>query len=374
MHLKIFGLCDIVITRGVSMTTADKWNLIVSNVQKKYMAKENEVQNLWEALFADTNFFGYSKFSGEIDSQHHLHIGVSGQPRPDIIIKDIINNRNLFVIELKQHNLPYDTKYKEQLFSYMLLLELKVGILICDKIHIFYREKYGVEYSLVIPFTNNNSNGIRFIELFSKGNFNQEDIKNFIVSIEKTKENINQIKADLQQLDINELLIEHYSQKYSLEEVNEALKNLHISIGFENEVQSVQPMLTVTSSPHPTFKTNKKSEEDGGIGKSKAKKIFEGLGYKIPKNTSYASKNRAADCYWSNPPAFAINSDWYLILDDWKSKILYLFQIPRNAIMPSQLKYRDNGKIDLRIKYKDPTFADWSNTRFDRYLKKECKY
>ena len=47
-----------------NMATTEKWNLIISHVHKKLSAKENEVQLLWENIFADTNLFGYSKFSG----------------------------------------------------------------------------------------------------------------------------------------------------------------------------------------------------------------------------------------------------------------------------------------------------------------------
>ena len=95
------------------MNANDKWNLIVSNIQKKLMAKESEVQDLWEKIFADAIFFGYSKLSGEIDCQRNIHIGSYERTIPDIIIKNIINNKDLFIVELKQHNLPFNQTYKE---------------------------------------------------------------------------------------------------------------------------------------------------------------------------------------------------------------------------------------------------------------------
>ena len=226
------------------MTTMEKWNSIVADFQTNKTLKEDAVQKLWEEIFSDANVFGYSKRSREIDVWRNIQIGSRERTIPDIIIRESIDNKDLFVIELKQHNLPFNQAYKEQLFSYMRLLELKVGILICEKLFIYYRENCNIEYSIEIPFTENSMYGEKFIELFSKGEFNQQRVKDFLIETEKTKSNVSEIKRDLQQLDIRKLLVEHYCGKYSIEEIEFALKNLQISISFN--AQTPQPVLTQT--------------------------------------------------------------------------------------------------------------------------------
>ena len=354
------------------MTTPEKWNLIVSNVQKGFSAKEAEVQQLWENFFADANLFGYSRFSGEIDSQRNITIGSSERTIPDIIIKDNISNKDLFVIELKQHNLSFNQAYKKQLFSYMRLLRLNIGILICNKIYLFILDYDDNETSMEITFTKDNPNGSKFIELFSKGDFNQEKIKAFLIETEKTKSNINRIKKDIQQLDIKDLLIEHYSDKYTIEEIRAATEHLRISIEFDNEgpiKPPVPPFVEPNSQPQP-IRYDK-------IGKSEAIRIFINLGYSFPSKPTYASKNKTANNYWANPDITVLNNDWYMILNDWISKTLYLFVIPYNSITLSKLTTRNDNqnKIDLQIIYNDPSFTDSrSGVSFKQYLQREYKY
>ena len=225
------------------MNAVEKWNLIVAEVQKKLSARETEVQQLWENIFADANFFGYSRFGGEIDSQRNIHIGSYERTIPDIIIRDIANNKDLFVVELKQHNLPFDNKYKEQLFSYMRLLRLSAGVLICNKIYLYILGYDDNETSMEIAFTNNNPNGSKFIELFSKNGYNENEVKQFIEKNKELKSHIQEIRTDLQTLSIIDVIKEHYAPKYSNEEIEIALKNLQISISFNsyNQIPTLIP-------------------------------------------------------------------------------------------------------------------------------------
>lgn len=356
------------------MALTEKWNAIVSDFQANKNLKEDAVQNLWEEIFADADVFGYSKRSREIDIWRNIQIGSRERTVPDIIIRDSINDRDLFVVELKQHNLPFNQAYKEQLFSYMRLLELKVGILICEKLFIYYRENYSTEYSIEIPFTKNSVSGEKFIELFSKGDFRQEKVKAFLVETEKTKSNISQIKKDIQQLDIKDLLIEHYSAKYTIDEIKAAIEHLHISLEFGNKAPTKPPISPLVT-PKPQAPTV--IVTDDKIGKSEAIRLFMNLGYAFAHKPTYASKNKTANNYWANPDITVLHNDWYLILNDWISKTLYLFVVPRSSIMLSQLTTRNDNqnKIDLQITYNDPTFTDSrSGVSFRAYLQKEYKY
>ena len=212
------------------MNTMEKWNLIVSNVQKKAYAKESEIQQLWENIFADANFFGYSRFSKEIDSQRNITIGSYERTIPDIIIRDSVNNKDLFVVELKQHNLQFDTKYKEQLFSYMRLLRLNIGILVCNKIYLYVLDYADNEISMEIPFAVDSVDGAEFVELFKKDNYEKEKVESFIKTHKEKKQRILQIKQQMQSLTFEQLLVEHFSSNYSEDEIKEAISGIDFSV------------------------------------------------------------------------------------------------------------------------------------------------
>lgn len=134
------------------------------------------------------------------------------------------------------------------------------------------------------------------------------------------------------------------------------------------------------SHPAPIEKANVVSSVtpgDGRIAKNQAISLFEASGIHLSRNTTFASKNRGANNYWANPYFFALDSDWYLILNDWIKRELHLFLIPARTIphknMISRIDQAD--KIDLQISYNDPTFTDTrSKISFARYLVKSIKY
>ncbi|UTC62407.1 hypothetical protein E4O05_00345 [Treponema sp. OMZ 787] len=79
-------------------------------------------------------------------------------------------------------------------------------------------------------------------------------------------------------------------------------------------------------------------------------------------NTTFASKNAAANNYWINPNTNRLNENWWLLLNDTENKNLHIFFIPTNSISIDQVVVRsdkiNSGKIELRIKYNDETFTD----------------
>lgn len=343
------------------MTFAEKWDSIALDFQTTKLSKEEIVQKLWEEIFSDPAVFGYSKRSGEIDIWRKIKIGARERTIPDIIIRDSVNNKDLFVVELKQHNLPFNQVYQEQLFSYMRLLELKVGILICNKLYIYYLENNNMVYSLEISFDKNSMIGEKFIELFSKGNFNQDKIKDFLIKIEKRESNVKLIKSDLQQLDLKKLLIDHYSEKYSIEEIKLALKDLKISITF------IDP-----DRDHPTPQPPNK------MNKSDAINFLRRHGYEMENhNTTYASKNDTRDIYWANPSYSMLQRNWNLILNDNINRVLYIFKISAGSGLEKRLISRADrtDKIDLQIYYNDFTFTDSrSKISFDKFYAGEVNY
>ena len=226
------------------MTIVEKWNLLISHVQRKSFAKETEVQQLWENIFADADLFGYSRFNGEIDSQRTIHIGSYDRTVPDIIIRESINKRDLFVVELKQYSSIFDIKYKEQLFSYMRLLRLNIGVLICNKIYVFVLDHDDNEKSMEITFTKDNPDGCKFVELFSKMNYSENSVRKFIEKNKELKSHVQEIQANLQPHSVIDIIKSHLSSNYSEEEIEIALKNIQITISFNAKMQAMPKSLS----------------------------------------------------------------------------------------------------------------------------------
>ena len=135
------------------MTSLEKWNEIVDCFNSHIYTLESKVQNLWENIFAE--HFGYSILKGEIDAHRSAKIGATDRTVPDIIIKD--KELDLFIVELKQHNLMYKNGMENQLLSYMKLLNIDIGVLICNKIYIIdYSYNDNIVKKVEIAFFNNN--------------------------------------------------------------------------------------------------------------------------------------------------------------------------------------------------------------------------
>lgn len=217
------------------MNAKEKWNLIVSLVANNRIEKEDKIQKLWEDIFSDINFFGYSRISGEVDRQRKVRIGTTERVIPDIIIRDVVTNEVMFVVELKQHNLPFQPRYKEQLFSYMRLLRLTVGVLVCDRIYLYYLDSNDTESAIEIPFSCDENSGIHFVELFSKGNFSQQGVYDFITKHHVFNQHVKEIEQDVLQLDIGKLVENYYQINYTQEEINEALRKFYFKCVHKNE-------------------------------------------------------------------------------------------------------------------------------------------
>ena len=118
-------------------------------------------------------------------------------------------------------------------------------------------------------------------------------------------------------------------------------------------------------------------DNDDRITKGRAVSLFEEEGIRFTRNITFASKNRSAYNYWANPNFYALNSDWHLILNDWKKRELHLFLIPARTIKAEEMvsRFDQKDKIDLQICYNDPTYTDnRSKIKFGRFLIKSIRY
>ena len=195
----------------------NKWSMICKLANKHYNAKEESVQLLFEQIFSE--LLGYSRLLREIDSHRSIRIGSTERVIPDIIIKN--SERDLFIVELKQLNLNFDKRYEDQLFSYMRLLELKVGILICDAIYIYVFDN-GNTLRSKIEFFEDNDKGVDFINLFSKGAFSVDKVKEFVLKDDEFEEHVQKIKEELETIDLRELVKLYFISNFEEAEIDEA--------------------------------------------------------------------------------------------------------------------------------------------------------
>lgn len=214
------------------MTADEAWDKIVSRVKKNRDVLEEKVEEIW----GDTIFsilLGYD----DDDVLHQVPVQMGKETkRLDILVKE--DRKNIFVVEFKRHYSAFDDHDKKQLFSYMRLLEppVKVGILICKELYIYYDvpEK---PLEMKIPFEHGNPQGSKFIDLFRKGNFDENAVKAFIEQQQTLQSEIQAIRADLQRVSINDIIKQYYKPQYSEEAIEIALKDLKVEVSFDVKKQ-----------------------------------------------------------------------------------------------------------------------------------------
>ncbi|MBQ8321440.1 MAG: hypothetical protein IJX92_03650 [Clostridia bacterium] len=202
------------------MDSVKIWNRIVKHYKDYYSAKEEVLQKDWEQIFSD--LLNYSRFFGEIDSHRSIHIGSHQRTIPDIIIRG--DDGDLFDVELKQYNMPFSIEFENQLKSYLDLLHISVGVLVCQKIYLYvYDFSKSKLKKMAISFTENNPDGVKFVELMKKGSFSADKVENFIDSKVAFKENVQKIKETISKEFIKQLIVDYFIKNYSEEEIMTAL-------------------------------------------------------------------------------------------------------------------------------------------------------
>ena len=212
-----------------------KWNLFNRIVLKHREDKEEKVQRVFEQIFAASELFGYSQLFGEIDSHRVLHIGSIDRVIPDIIIRDASADKDLFIVELKQLNMKYEVKYQEQLLSYMRLLSLNVGVLICDAIYVCVLDNNKPVISK-IDMCSDDVNGSAFIDMFTKGSFSTEKINRFVLQVQIFEENVRKIKEEIKQIDLRDAVKLYFLNTFEEAEIDTALKDIDFVVRDKNIV------------------------------------------------------------------------------------------------------------------------------------------
>lgn len=155
------------------------WNDVCRLVRgyKNQNIPESKVEELWMTVFME---LGWSKIKGELIAQIEIPIGSSNKLRPDILLK--IKDKSMLVVELKRPNHDSVVRYSEQLVSYMLQMRIKIGILICSDIQIYYddpSDNKNPQKLLNIDFVDNNPQGVKLFDLLGKSSFSEEKLHQF---------------------------------------------------------------------------------------------------------------------------------------------------------------------------------------------------
>lgn len=221
----------------------EKWNeicfLLSDNIRTDISESDFE-QNVVQAL----RVLDWKEYSGDIEIRPSFQVGAANRITPDFVIKDS-DNRKLFVIEIKQPNIPLNSKFQQQLFSYMRQLKLEYGILIGQGIQIFYDGDLAKQEDPIlletIKFTKDNDKGLKFVEIFAKENFNQESLRNFTLNglkklnrREEHKELTKKLLDENYQEKISELIKQDFLDEYDGELIESVLENLRIEIRAKN--------------------------------------------------------------------------------------------------------------------------------------------
>lgn len=232
---------------GKKMDITEKWNKIVDHYTENINTPECDIQKAWVDFFADTDFFGYSKFNKEVDDQRSIQIGSTQRVIPDIIIRSNQEQHDLFVVELKRYS---KMEGHNQLFSYLKLLNLNIGVLVCSKLYIYDYDIVNTndeQAFIEIAFEKDNPDGIKFMELFSKSTFNQQEVKDYIQKRNKEMKNIHTIQQKVTTDYVKKLLQEQLAATYSQTEIEQAFKEINVTVEQKTFLQ--QPSDSVFSPP-----------------------------------------------------------------------------------------------------------------------------
>lgn len=142
---------------------------------------------------------GWKKFRGEIVTQYPVQAGHENKYADIVILKDDVEQ---FVIEVKRPNHVLQEDDEKQLFSYMRLLKHQVifGLYIGDKICLYYDDTSSQqlpEQVFSVEFEENNPDGIKLVELFSKDSFNVQALVDFCNEQKKIYQTQKQIESEV---------------------------------------------------------------------------------------------------------------------------------------------------------------------------------
>lgn len=228
------------------MSYTEKWNEICFLLSKNLPSDLSEA-DFGQKIIQALRILDWKEYKGEIEKEHSFQFGSANKLRPDFIIK--FDDKRLFVIEIKLPNIPINSTFQRQLFSYMRQLKLEYGILIGQGIQIFYDGNLVNQDDPILldtfQFTPDSEKGEKFVELFSKESYNLELLNTFTLNSLKNinrKEDYKKLTKKILSVDfkerLNELIIQDFLNEYDGELIDNVLQELIISIYPKQKIEN----------------------------------------------------------------------------------------------------------------------------------------
>lgn len=230
------------------MSYQDKWNNIVQQQNKLHGKSEEVVQYAWESVILPT-CLSYNNIN--IDPQRSIQMG-STSKRIDIVVKQ---EKDLYIIELKKSNLHNG---QDQLFSYLKQMdEISLGILACDSLCVYdyhYGESKEKQPFVEIPYDYDNTDGIKFVELFSKDNYDENKIKAWIAKKDQER------RATINSKKLFDKHVNEIKQKINENLKKQLLEEYFVKNGFsKEEFEAAFTSKKAANPPPPRTRGNSKS-------------------------------------------------------------------------------------------------------------------
>lgn len=222
------------------------------------------------------------------------------------------------------------------------------------------------------------------ILIVSKEANSQKGSKSLEEYLQDDQEKLEKIKQFIKESGYDEI-----HDKYN-NDLKIACKKLYKDIGtviknscqnFEYDNLVLNSITTHGSQSNIVYNTKTKSkavyQNKSTLSKQNIKTLCDKNDFVIQGYYTKASKNSSQNSYWANPNIKYLSKNWYLVLDDYISNILYCFFIPANSIKENQIKLRSDkpNQIDLQIQYNDTFFTDLrSKITFEKWLIKKINY
>lgn len=174
----------------------------------------------------------------DIVFQEYISIGAANSIRPDAILYH--NGNKAVVVDFKEPKLQLKNKQASQITSYMKILKLDFGILIGQKIQLFYDDPNDKEEPFLVfetAFIEDSEEAYALINLLKKENFSIETLDAFckekLQQIEEDKK-VDDIIKELEEEDgemiLSELLKGYLVSKYTESIADKIIDNIVISI------------------------------------------------------------------------------------------------------------------------------------------------
>ena len=344
--------------RKASMNFNEIWNKIVVKYKEKRNSEEYVLQNLWEQIFRE--YMNYNSLDNEILAGKQIPLGSTSRLIPDIILRK--DDKDFAVVELKKATYNTCDEFRNQLFSYLKQLKVSIGVLITNKIEVFfydYQKEDDKQQSVVIEFTENNTLGEQFVFLFEKHNVDINAVKKFVADNCKIKDDLIEIASLTNENLIKDILKSYLTEKgYNNSAIEKFMENLKIDIRKSTETNNIEKTFKPQTKIERYYPEKEKKSYIGyNLDRNRAIQLCEENNVQLSKDITFANmSNVCIGKYPANVNTKHLDREWNLLLNDGFNKQLHILKIPPYTFTPKNFYIRpDNGKIVLII---DKNFVD----------------